>query len=517
MKAIFATGLVSPKISRRSLDAVLAFGATPAPRALFEGIRVLPPGRFLEIKNGHVREQVYWDIPYNDAGDYPDRPLGQWSQELRDLLMAATRRRLKADVPVGVYLSGGIDSATIASTVADAVGAKSVNGDGGRSMQAFTIGFPEPGFDESDMARRLADQMGLHINVLQYPQSQLAIDLPRTVYHGETPLVSTESVPLMAISQLASRHVKVVLTGEGSDEALGGYLYFRWEALQRTLGNGGLPGRFMMHLARTWLRHALGKRNPFVPLKDDRRWAEDIFGYYPAIMMKFLYLRMVRQMVYSDDMLARQQGLDDAELLDLPLEQMRRWEPYNRTLYLSSRIFMTSHLLGSHGDRALMSNSVEGRYPFLDRTVQEFCGTVPPSIKTTWLTDKFLLRRAMASRLPREIIRRQKKPFLAPAGTPFVGSDATDYIRHLLSPECLRRTGYFDPLKVQRLVEYLTGAKQDISQDRGASMRASGVATERLVMGLALTFVVSTQILADQVRQGRFSPSAGIAGFTSPE
>jgi asparagine synthase (glutamine-hydrolysing) len=120
-------------------------------------------------------------------------------------------------------------------------------------------------------------------------------------------------------------------------------------------------------------------------------------------------------------MLARQRGLADAEFLDLPRERMKRWDQYNRTLYISSRVFMTNHLLGAHSDRALMAHSVEGRYPFLDRTVQEFLGQVPPVLKGSWHTDKLLLRRAMARRLPQATLRTAKKPFLAPFGTQFVG------------------------------------------------------------------------------------------------
>lgn len=493
MKAIFATGLLEPRINLRSLDAVLAFGATPAPSALFEGVRMLEPGHYLEARNGRLTDRAYWDIPYNDAGQYPRRTLTQWTDEFREVLCGASRRRLKADVPVGVYLSGGIDSATVASMVADK----------GARMQAFTIGFPEPGFDETNQALQLADHLGFNVHVLRYSQGDLARDLPELIHACETPLISTESVPMLALSRLARQHVKVVLSGEGSDEALGGYLYFRWEALKQGLGDG-LGGWLLNAVAKPILGRVLGERNPFIPQPVDRAWAVDIFGYYPAIMMKFFYFRLLREMTYSTEMLHRQRDLYDGEFLNLPLSRMRRWDPYNRTLYLSSRIFMTSHLLASRGDRALMANSVEGRYPFLDRTVQEFMAAVPPAIKTTWLTDKYLLRRTMAKRLPKAVIRRQKKPFLAPFGTPFVGQDATDYIRDLLSPQRIRALGYFDVNKVQHLVDYLTHEKQAYSEDRGESMRASRKATERLVAGMALTFVVSAQILADQVSQGRF-------------
>jgi asparagine synthase (glutamine-hydrolysing) len=495
MKAIFATGLVKPEIAPRSLDAVLSFGCVPAPNAMFKGIRQLMPGRFLEVAGGAISERTYWDIPFNDAGQYPRKSIAQWSQEFRDVLHGACRRRLKADVPVGLYLSGGIDSSTLAAMTADAPGI---------AKRVFSIGFPEPGFDESAQTRRIADFLGIEMHLLNYEQKDLSRDLPRLIYHGESPLVSTESVPLMALSHLASKHVKVVLTGEGSDETLGGYIYFHWDVFKALIGDGAM-GRCLLKLANVWLRHNLGPVNPFLPSDDDARWAQDLFGCYPGIMLKFFYFRALRAMVCSRDSLDRQAKAHDGELLDLPRDRMRRWDPLNRTLYLSSRIFMTNHLLGSHGDRALMANSVEGRYPFLDRQVQEFMAAVPPGLKRRWRTDKYLLRKAMAHRLPAEVIRRHKKPFLAPFGTPFVGKDYTDQIRDLLSPRSLSEFGHFDPAKVHRIVAELTGLKDEIALDPGETMRPNRQAIHRTLLGMALTFVVSTQILEDHVRRGRFN------------
>ncbi|MCX5684672.1 MAG: asparagine synthase-related protein, partial [Planctomycetota bacterium] len=225
----------------------------------------------------------------------------------------------------------------------------------------------------------------------------------------------------------------------------------------------------------------------------------------------FLCFRMVRELVYSDEMLARQRRLSDAEFIDLPLDRMRRWDMLNRTLYISSRIFMTNHLLGSHGDRAVMAHSVEGRHPFLDRAVQEFLGTVPPSVKTRVFSAKFLLRRAMEGRLPPEVIHRRKKMFLTPFGTPFVGEDATDEIRDLLRPEKIREFGFFDPEKVGRLVGRIEALKHQVATDPGDNFRLRRHVVERTVQGMAMNFVVTTQMLEDMVRRGEFFRHAGVA------
>ncbi len=495
MKAIFATGLIRAELDPRSLDAIMAFGCVPAPRTMFKGIKSLPPGNYLEAANGCISRVTYWDVPFNDAGDYPQRSKGEWSEQFRDILFQACKRRLKADVPVGVYLSGGIDSSTVAAMSTEA---------GNIDERVFSIGFPEPGLDESTEAQRVSDYLGIKMHLLNYTQSDLTRDMPKMIYHGEMPLISTESVPLLALSKLASKHVKVVLTGEGSDESLGGYQFFRWESLKELVGKGiGL--RLLKAVSNPLFKRCFGPRNPFFPEPEDFAWANELFGCYPANMMKFLYFRIMRKMVYSDHHWARQAQQSDAEFLQLPLDKMGRWDQLNRSLYISSRIFMTTHLLGSRGDRVLMANSVEGRYPFLDRKLQEFLGTVPPTIKTSWHTEKHLLRRAMNKRLPREVIHRRKKEFLAPFGTPFVGTDATEHIRDLLSPRKINEFGFFDPDKVQHLADELEAIKAFANNDKGRVLRLNRLAIKRLIDGVAMTFVVSAQMLADHVAKGNFS------------
>ncbi len=486
-KALFATGLVEPKINPRAMDAMLSLGCVPSPLSMYDNVRALPPSHYLDVRQGQLTQRRYWDIPYPQAGQYERRSANDWAEELREALTYAAQRRLKADVPVGMYLSGGIDSATIASLVADNEAVRS---------RVFTIGFPERSLDESDQTKRIAAALGVDAHVLMYQQKDLARDLPQLIHTAETPLVSTESVPLMALSGLAAQYGKVVLTGEGSDEALGGYRFFRWEAFQQSFG------RLAAGLVARRYRRSLRELNPMIPSDADRQWANEVFGFYPAAMMKFRYMRLVRAMVYTDDMLARSSRASDAEFTTaLPLETIKTWDPLNRSLYISSRVFMAHHLLGAHGDRALMANSVEGRYPFLDRRVQELLAGVPPKFKTTWNTDKLLLRRAMAHRLPDEVIKRRKKPFLAPFGTPFVGDTATDLIRELMTPRMLKEYGFFDPAKVTTLtaaVEALDA--QPVSSKPADPLKFTRSSIENTVHGMALTFVVSSQLLEYMTR-----------------
>jgi asparagine synthase (glutamine-hydrolysing) len=496
MKALFATGLLEPEIDPRSIDAVAAFGCVPPPRTLFRGIRCLPAAHFLEAKGGRLRIEQYWDIPYPERGDYAARSESDWAEELGALLSSAARRRLRADVPVGMYLSGGIDSASVAAMIADAEGIRT---------RVFSIGFPEPGFDESQRIRRLASYLGLEPRLLLYTQQDLAADFPRFIYHAETPAISTESVPLMALSGLAKKQVKVVLTGEGSDEALGGYEYFQWEAL-RLAGAQRLGGRLALAAMKPVFSATYGRDNPFFPNAGSSRWAEEVFGFYPAGMMLFHNWRALRRLTYSAGMLERADRASDAELIDLPRQRILRWDQLNRSLYVSSRVFLQGHLLATHGDRVLMANSVEGRYPFLDRTIQEFLARVPPSLKMApnglLPTSKYLLRRAMRDRLPEEVVHRRKKMFLAPFGTPFVGFDAPEYVRELLSERALREYGYFDPLKVGAIAKEMESLKGELGKDRGEHVRFGRRVWLRTLYGMALTLVLSTQLLESYVRDG---------------
>ncbi len=506
MKALFASGLLRPEIDPRSLDAVAAFGCVPAPRTIFRGIQCLPAAHCLEAGGGRLRIRQYWDIPYPDRGDYAARSEADWAEELRALLSASARRRLRADAPVGLYLSGGIDSASVAALIADAEGIRS---------RVFSIGFPEPGFDESRRIRRLASQLGLQPRILLYTQKDLAADFPRFVYHAETPTISTESVPLMALSGLAHQQVKVVLTGEGSDEALGGYEYFQWEAL-RLAGAQRLRGRAALAAMRPVFAAAFGRDNPFFPNADSSRWAEEVFGFYPAGMMLFHNWRALRGLTYSAGMLGRAGRASDAELIELPRQRILRWDQLNRSLYVSSRVFLQGHLLATHGDRVLMANSVEGRYPFLDQSVQEFLAGVPPSLKMApnglLPTSKFLLRRAMQDRLPEEVVHRPKKMFLAPFGTPFVGPEGPGYARELLSERSLREYGYFDPLKVGAVVREMERLKGGLDRDRGEHVRFGRRVWLRTLYGMALTFVLSTQLLESYVRGGSLAGAPGFRG-----
>jgi asparagine synthase (glutamine-hydrolysing) len=496
MKALFATGLLEPEIDPRSIDAVAAFGCVPSPRTIFRGIHCLPAAHWLEAQGGGLRIRQYWDISYPDRGDYAVRSESAWAEELDALLYAAARRRLRADVPVGMYLSGGIDSASVASMIADAEGLRT---------RVYSIGFPEPGFDESGRVRRLASRLGLEPQMLLYSQKDLAADFPRLIQHAETPVISTESVPLMALSGLARKQVKVVLTGEGSDEALGGYEYFQWEAL-RLAGARRLRGRLALAALKPVFSATYGRDNPFFPSAGSSRWAQEVFGFYPAGMMLFHNWRALRRLTYSASMLERSERASDAELVELPRQRILGWDPLNRSLYVSSRIFLQGHLLATHGDRVLMANSVEGRYPFLDRTVQEFLARVPPSLKMApngfLPTSKYLLRRAMRDRLPEEVLRRRKKMFLAPFGTPFVGLDAPEYARELLSERALRAYGYFDPLRVRAIAKELEGLKAGLGRDRGEHVRFGRRVWLRTLYGMALTFVLSTQLLESYVRDG---------------
>lgn len=494
-RALFATGLVHPRLDPVALDAVLSVGCIPAPATAFEGVHSLPAGHLLEVRDGKLEVREYWALAYPAAGEGERRPREDWSAALRETLDRATRRRLVADAPVGIFLSGGLDSSAVAALAARA---------DGPPRPLYSIAFPEPGFDERAEAERVARHLGVETNLMVYGQDELARDFPAFVEHAEAPFLNAEGVALFALARRAARDVKAVLAGEGSDESLAGYTYFRWEALRGRL-EGSWWGRAFLGLVRAGSDLWMGDPNPLFPPAADLAWARDRFGFVPAGMMQMIYWRRIRGLVYSEDAHARSDTGEALAGIALPGSDFDRWSPMSRSLWFSSRTFLANFLLPVRGDRALSAHSLEGRYPFLDREVVELAARIPPELKAVPGDEKVVLKEAMRGLLPPATLARRKKMFLAPFGTPFVGPGAPEYVRHLLDGTSLARSGLFDPAKVASLVGALAGWRDEAARDRGESVRFDPRVVARTVAGMALNFVLSTEVLAESVRTGALS------------
>jgi len=484
-KALFASGLVPAEPDLRALDAITSFACVVAPNTPFRGVKALPPGMWLRWRGGRSELARYWEIPFPEAGQEDRLDERRAAARLFEELARAVRLRMISDVPLGAYLSGGLDSSCVVHLMA-------ALHDG--PLTTFSITFREREYDESRYIRLMMGAVRTDNDLLACSQAEIARAFPRLIWHAETPMISTESVPLMLLSGLARRKVKVVLTGEGSDELFGGYSYDRFEKFRSSLSR--LPWRVFAPFVRTFFRRRTGPYyRCFFPTRERLEEAVRLFGVYPARSMEHAFFELVRRMTYTDEMLSRASSYDQAENLPLDREWLRRLHPFNASLYLSHRLFLAGHLLAAHGDRASMANSVEGRYPFLDHNVVELCARMPPELKMKGFREKHILRVAFAGRLPPEIASRRKQPFLAPFGVPFLGPEAPPEVAELLSESSIRRKGYFDWPRFRSIVERLEelGPLDSRGGERQA-LRLSREAIERVLLGMAVTFVLSVQV-----------------------
>ncbi|WP_031068429.1 asparagine synthase (glutamine-hydrolyzing) [Streptomyces sp. NRRL WC-3742] len=424
IKALLEHPGVPREVDPTGLDQVLTFPGLVSPRTMFRGIRSLKNGHQLIVSDGRVEETAYWDLDYPTAdqeqAEGPPRTDESYGEQLRELLDRAVRSRLRADAPVGFYLSGGLDSALIGALTAQA----------GPPVHSFSIAFPGADIDESRYQRLMASRIGSLHHEAEFTGDDIADRLHRMVLHSECPVRETYNTCSLVLSSLARSHgVKAVLSGEGSDELFGGYLGYRFDAGGRTASDTGDP-----------LEDAL---------EEDvraRLWGDPSLFYE----RRYHAWREAKSGLYSD---ALRKSLDEFDCLAHPVVDHRRLAGRPRLSqrsYLDFTLRLSDHLLTDHGDRMALANSVEARYPFLDRDVLEFARTTPNRLKVNALGEKAVVKQAARGLVPPEIVHREKYGFRAP-GSPGLLQLDLDWVNDLLSPARIARQGYFDPAVVERL------------------------------------------------------------------
>jgi len=436
-----------PSLDPIALDQILTLWAPVSPRTPFAGVSELAPGHMLVAERGTVEVRQWWDWSFPESPDgYRTGPEAELAKELWSLLEAAARIRLRSDVPVGAYLSGGLDSSSLAALVKDAVGGR---------LRTFSIEFQDAGLDEAAFQQPMVERLGTDHSRIRCAASDIGLAFSETIRATECPVLRTAPAPMGLLSGLARREgYKVVLTGEGADEVLGGYDIFKeakvrwfWAKQPNSEWRPLLFQRLYPYLelssvgARTYVQDffGIGFDDPESPLFAHLpRWVTS------AHAKRFLNREFAETIVGS----AR-----DAVAALVP-DRSRRWHRFNRAQYVEAKLLMSGYLLSSQGDRMLMRNSVEGRFPFLDPRVIGFAARLDPRLKMRVLNEKFLLKLAAEEYLPEVILRRPKQPYRAPDADAFFGAghEAPEYVDDLLSETTLRRTGYFDPKTTALLV-----------------------------------------------------------------
>ncbi len=445
IKALLPQLSEAPRISPAALDQIFTFWAARSPNTLFEDIFEVSPGHMLVLESGRLRESIYWDWRFPEQGDYLTGSDTELAEQLYELLVDATCIRLRADVPVGAYLSGGLDSSALVVLIRRHSDAP---------LKTFSIGFEEQSLDESVFQKQLIEHLGVENSRIICRNRDIAENFPDTIVHTETAILRTAPTPMRQLSGLVrASGYKVVLTGEGADEALGGYDLFK-EAKIRQF----------------WARHPQSEWRPLL-LKALYPYLETSGTQAKAYLRKYYkigldnpnqpgFSHLTRWFTTSQCKVFFSQELNAAlreDAVDGLTGQLPpafgHWHSFNRAQYLEAKTLMGDYLLCSQGDRMLMSNSVEGRFPFLDHRVIEFANRLNPRLKMRVLNEKYLFKQAMKNQLPRQILERHKQPYRAPDIPAFFSAHPPAYMDDLLSEEKLNRYGYFDAKKVGFLLK----------------------------------------------------------------
>jgi asparagine synthase (glutamine-hydrolysing) len=478
VKALLASGMVPVRPDPRGIHHVFTFFALPGPVTCFDGIQLLLPGHYLSIRLGmdgegaKVEDRVFWEIDYPDAGqEIEPRSRAHLVQDFEAVLSRAVERRLRADVPVVSYLSGGVDSSIV---VALATKLRRLNQ--GSPVPTFTIRVTAPGLDEVAEAQRVANHLEAKTTVVRFGREEALASYPDLIRAAEGPVIDTSCAALLLLArEVHHQGYKVAMTGEGSDEWLAGYPWFKIHKLTRWVDQiPGLPlGRWLRKAYLRWSGIDYDRMQlprTMAAMGGPNAW-QHMYGIFSTTKLRLfsapMWERLGDHLPYED--------------LQLNLAKARRWSPLNRSLLIGGRIMLAGHLLSSKGDRVAMNSSVETRYPFLDEDVWAYLAQLPPRWKLHGLREKYALRLLAQRWVPRDIAWRTKAMFRAPFDS-FFGDEKNGptFVGQLLSPEALGKTGFFD-------VAAVTHWRQTFRQLRPRSV-------QRTMLEMGLVGVLATQL-----------------------
>jgi asparagine synthase (glutamine-hydrolysing) len=453
IKSIIPCMKNSPVLNAHALDQLLTFWSPVSPNSLFENVYEIRPGEMLVVENGDISHHRYWEwsFPEDNKDNYLQSNEEELAEELHDKLVEATKIRLRSDVPVAAYLSGGLDSSALVSII---------HHHGNVPLRTFSIGFEDKKLDESSYQQQLIKHLGADHSSIVCSANNISDNFEKTIWHTESTILRTAPTPMMMLSGLVHEHqYKVVLTGEGADEVFGGYDIFKEGKIRQFWSKNTNSNFRPLLLKRLYPYLDIAKSN-------SRAYLEAFFGIgldQPDVPY-FAHLprwdtTSKSKAFYSDDMKARLNENAIDKLSESLHENINSWHPFNRSQHVEARSLMAGYLLSSQGDRMLMSNSVEGRFPFLDHNVIEFANKLHPKLKMKVLNEKYLLKKSMQRYLPDEIINRHKQPYRAPDIPAFFHDKIPDYVNDLLSEQSIKESGYFDSKKIAILLRKINAGK----------------------------------------------------------
>ncbi len=471
IKAILLDSRIPARLDPYALAQTFTFWAPLAPRTAFQGIEELRPGHYMRITRADHTISCYWRPEFPPTGEETPISGAEAAAQLRELLSDATRLRLRADVTVGSYLSGGLDSTYIAGLVRQHMP---------DSLCTFSIAFANAVYDESKYQELATKFLGTDHRRTYCEDSDIGRLFPTVIWHTEVPILRTSPVPMYLLSKLVRDNgIKVVLTGEGSDEFLGGYDIYKEDKIRRFWARDPESTLRPLLLRRLYpyIANVTRGGDAYLAASFGKGLTEtDRLGY--SHLLRWRNTARIRNFLSEDYRLHKYDPVDEALAYFAGL-----WvglSPLAQAQVLEVTTFLSAYLLSSQGDRVMAANSVEGRFPFLDHRVVEFAGRLPPQLKIRGLREKHVLKKSAAGFLPAEIVNRYKQPYRAPIHRAFF-AQPLDYIANLLSPEGIQRSGVFASEPIERLLR---------------KYKARGEFSE--FEDMALVGVLSTQLLYQQ-------------------
>ena len=446
IKAILADNSLPRRFDPAGLNEIFTFWCPVAPRTAFDGISELEPGHFAILHEGKLESRQYWTISFPPAVSEKSQSLEENGERLRSCLINAARLRfLRSDVPVGAYLSGGIDSSVTASIIARYTHAP---------LKTFSLRFTDSEFDEGPYQREMIERLGTDHQTVVVSASDIGNIFPDVVWNAEQPILRTAPAPLFLLSRLVRQTgYKVVVTGEGADEVLAGYDIFR-ECKVRLFWSRDPHSEKrprIVSLLYPWMERSPGDAPSFAraffarnldpsdpALSHRPRW--DSTESIKSLLAAELRSRMEEKSV--DDELIRRMPAAHAD-----------WDSLSRAQWLEMTTLLPGYILSAQGDRMLMAHSVEGRFPFLDPDLVALANSLPARHKLLGLDEKHILKREFADLIPESILKRPKQPYRAPDASSFFSGQSLDWVNEISDSSALRDAGIFEPALVERLID----------------------------------------------------------------
>jgi asparagine synthase (glutamine-hydrolysing) len=429
IKAILQTGVIKPVIDLVGLDQTVCFPGLISPRTMFRDVSSVKSGHYVSVNTSGIKSTEYWDLVYPEHEDTREPSQeASYVEQLQHYLCRSVSRRCRAEVPVGFYLSGGLDSSLIASVARKLLP--------NQEQQTFSVSFPGQPMCEREYQVEAVESLRSTHSDIQFNADEVVKHLEAAVFHSECPLKETHDTACLLLSRRAKNaNVSVVLTGQGADELFAGYIGYRFDKFYAERHHASE----VLSIREAQLREIL--------------WGDTRLSYD----RDYAVLEDWKKSLYSETVNSSLAASGALSCAPINSDRLRGRHAIHKRSYLDFKLRLTDHLLADHGDRMAMANAVEPRHPFLDMELVKLVINIPPDLKLKGYVEKYILKKAAQPYLPAGIIRREKFGWYAP-GSQVLLKTHRDWLENLLSVDRIRKDGYFNPVTVDML-------KQRYAQD----------------------------------------------------